>query len=284
MVETPGGREFSGTAEFVAAAEPYLLKREAQHCLLLGLLPSLQGVVAPFRFVAGHGDATALVALMTPPHRLIVSAAAPGADPAAALASLVAAAPPGLPGVIGPPRESALFAEAWAGRRGVRVEHDRHDLIYRCTTVMAPRAVPGRMIRAGAEHLDLLIAWRLAFSEEALPSEPMSSEAARAVVEAELTWQVGGLWLWEAGGEVVSMAGARGPTRNGIRIGPVFTPPDRRGRGYAGALTAELTAMLLAAGRSHVTLFTDSANPVSNRVYRGIGYRLVGEQDVYDFR
>ena len=52
-------------------------------------------------------------------------------------------------------------------------------------------------------------------------------------------------WLWEAAGEPVSLVGAGSRTPNGIRIGPVYTPPPRRGRGYASALTAEVSALLL---------------------------------------
>ena len=36
-------------------------------------------------------------------------------------------------------------------------------------------------------------------------------------------------YVWEDGGEVVSLVGAGGETPNGIRIGPVYTPPERRG-------------------------------------------------------
>jgi GNAT superfamily N-acetyltransferase len=40
---------------------------------------------------------------------------------------------------------------------------------------------------------------------------------------------------------VYSMAGFGGKTPNGIRIGPVYTPPEHRGRGYGtGWLKAEV--------------------------------------------
>jgi GNAT superfamily N-acetyltransferase len=72
----------------------------------------------------------------------------------------------------------------------------------------------------------------------------------------------GGMYVWEDGAPA-SMAGCGGPTPNGIRVGPVYTPRERRGRGYASALTAELTALLLASGRRFCFLFTDIANPTS---------------------
>jgi uncharacterized protein len=87
--------------------------------------------------------------------------------------------------------------------------------------------------------------------------------------------------LWEDE-EAVSLAGWGGRTPNGIRIGPVYTPPELRRRGYASALTAELTAMLLR-DRSFCFLFTDLANPTSNSIYQRIGYEPVTDIDEWIF-
>ena len=56
------------------------------------------------------------------------------------------------------------------------------------------------------------------------------------------------------------------------RVGPVYTPPEQRRRGYAGAVTAAVTAAFYAAGAERVVLYTDAANPTSNAVYERIGY------------
>lgn len=97
----------------------------------------------------------------------------------------------------------------------------------------------------------------------------------------------GGVMLWEDAlperTEPVSLAAFGGATPNGIRIGPVYTPPDRRGRGYASALTAELTASLLAGGRRFCFLFTNLANPTSNSIYQQVGYRPVTDVDQWLF-
>ena len=73
------------------------------------------------------------------------------------------------------------------------------------------------------------------------------------------------------------MVGAGGETPNGIRIGPVYTPPDHRGRGYASNLTAFVSRTVLDEGRSFCFLYTDVANPTSNRIYQSIGYEPVGD-------
>lgn len=73
------------------------------------------------------------------------------------------------------------------------------------------------------------------------------------------------------------MAGYAGPTPNGIRVGPVYTPPDSRGNGYATHLVADMSQWLLDGGRKFCFLYTDLANPTSNAIYERIGYRMVVE-------
>jgi predicted GNAT family acetyltransferase len=58
-------------------------------------------------------------------------------------------------------------------------------------------------------------------------------------------------------------------------ISMVYTPSALRGRGYAGSVTAALTARAFAQGKTLVCLFTDRRNPYSNRCYEKIGFRLV---------
>ena len=89
--------------------------------------------------------------------------------------------------------------------------------------------------------------------------------------------------FWEDGGAAVSMAGFGGRTPNGVRIGPVYTPPELRGRGYASALTAALTQRLLDGGLRFCFLFTDLANPTSNSIYQRIGYEPVSDFDFWSF-
>jgi predicted GNAT family acetyltransferase len=73
------------------------------------------------------------------------------------------------------------------------------------------------------------------------------------------------------------MVGVAGPTPNGIRINAVYTPPEFRRRGYASACVAEVSQRMLDSGRKFCFLFTDLANPTSNKIYKAIGYRHVAD-------
>lgn len=79
------------------------------------------------------------------------------------------------------------------------------------------------------------------------------------------------------------MAGTAGQTPAGIRVGPVYTPPQHRGRGYASNLTAEVSRRMLAERRRFCFRYTDLANPTSNHIYREIGYRPVTDAVMLTF-
>ena len=90
----------------------------------------------------------------------------------------------------------------------------------------------------------------------------------------------GSLFVWDNDGPV-SMAGWTGKTLNGVRVTFVYTPPEFRRHGYASACVAALTQRLLDEGNRYCCLYTDLANPTSNRIYQQIGYRAVC--DVADY-
>jgi predicted GNAT family acetyltransferase len=66
-----------------------------------------------------------------------------------------------------------------------------------------------------------------------------------------------------------------------VRIGPVYTPPEARNRGYASALVAAISQAQLDAGRRFCFLFTDLANPTANHIYQAIGYEPVRDVDMW---
>lgn len=282
-VPYPTFRRFADPAEYSQLMTPLLLEQEAANCLQLGLLSDMtqgQHQGALLATVGVDGQPPQLSLMQTPPYRLILGQPAPGADEATLLQLLVAQLPADLPGVVAPVQFGQRFARAYTRQHGGRARLNVSERIYACHAVNPPAGVPGRMRRATARDRELLIRWRRAFGIEAVPSEPDRSEEH---VQRDLSADPGGLWLWEVSGEPVAMAGARGPTPNGIRVGPVYTPPEKRNNGYAAALVAQLTQLLLDQGRGFVFLFTNLANPTANALYQRLGYRGAADRSMYDF-
>ena len=122
------------------------------------------------------------------------------------------------------------------------------------------------------------------FVAEALSDEPHDEERMRKAITRRLSGKTAGAyWLWRVDGEPVSLSGHGNPTGTGIRIGPVYTPPEHRRQGYASALVAAQSEWLLSNGYRFCFLYTDLANPTSNAIYERIGYRQVAESVAYKF-
>ena len=137
---------------------------------------------------------------------------------------------------------------------------------------------------AGSQDRALLLDWLRAFAHESLPDPEEESERMERNLENRFGGEGTGFWLWEDHGEPVSLSGFSGPTPTGIRIGPVYTPPEHRKHGYATTLVADLSAWLLEQGHRACFLYTDLANPTSNRIYVEIGYERVCDAMEFAFR
>ncbi len=219
------------------------------------------------------------VALRTPPFKLVLSHIERN-EAVECVAHDLAAQSSELPGVLAAPATARAFAEAWSNRTGQQYELGARERIFQLERVRTRGSAQGRLRPAEPRDRALLIEWLSAFGREAL-GETDTSRAATDV-DRLLTRSNRTIYLWDDGGPV-SMAGAGGATPNGIRIGPVYTPPELRGRGYATACVAELSQLQLDSGRRFCFLFTDLANPTSNHVYQVIGYEPVCDVDEYLF-
>jgi predicted GNAT family acetyltransferase len=128
----------------------------------------------------------------------------------------------------------------------------------------------------------LLRDWFAAFvAETGVRDDPATLERS---IRSRLASQPPAMCLWEVDGESVSMAGNGGRESEAARIGPVYTPPEHRGHGYATSLVAELSRRLLHGGHPGCLLYTDLANPTSNAIYRRIGYLPVCDSAEYEFQ
>jgi predicted GNAT family acetyltransferase len=189
---------------------------------------------------------------------------------------------PDLPCVAGPQAQAEAFAGEWARITGKPHRPGMTELVHVLQQVRRPERVPGAVRRAGAADVELVLEWFRAFEYEAQP------DSAEAIVEgfAERMRErvaAGAMFLWDAGSPV-AMAGAREIGEGVARIGPVYTPPAHRRRGYAGAITAAASQAMLDEGCSSCCLFTDVNNPTSNHVYREIGYQPVADFREFWFR
>lgn len=224
----------------------------------------------PGRYWVGLADGIpAGVAVQQPADRPLAVAPMP-ADLAAAIAGAVDRDGVALPGVSGPAAIASRFAEVWAGRRGVAAVPAAAERLYEVSDLRFPAGVAGRLRRAAEADRELLLSWLPGF--EAGPGWADSDPAAVFVTRR---LAAGDVWVWDDGGPV-SMAARTEAVAGVSRIQAVNTPPDLRGRGYASAGVAALSASVLAQGLRCV-LTANVTNVAATSVYQRLGYQAVAD-------
>jgi predicted GNAT family acetyltransferase len=280
--------------EFLARAGSFLEAHEAANSLPFGisntLIRSPEFFPTHYLALVQEDERILLASLMTPPNNLIIAyipdAEALGEKLDQALDLLardVQTDYPQLPGVMGQTGVAERFARRWQSLSVQSYELLFHERAFQLSAVRPMTPPPGALVWATPVDRNLLVRWTLDFGMEALGESDLAE--AERTVDARLgndDPQARGLCLW-VDGAPVSMAGYTGPTPHGIRVGPVYTPPELRGRGYASALVAQMSQALLDGGRSFCFLFTNLANPTANHIYEEIGYEAVVDMDVYTF-
>ncbi len=265
---------------FRDAATPYLVRDEARHNLLLGISSTLiqrPGVYERYDlWLVSDEEGVTGAALRTPPHSLVLAQPRDDASLEALVDRLVVEEQE-VPGVVAAVPELEAFVGLWTAENDVDATRVMRQGVYELRDVLPVPPASGAARPATREDRDLLMRWIAAFAEEALPDDKEPVRIARTVEARLEASESEGLWLWEDGGTPVSLSGYGGETPHGIRIGPVYTPPELRGRGYATTLVAEQSRWLLQTGRTFCFLYTDLDNPTSNALYRRIGYRIVAE-------
>ncbi len=271
---------YPDAARFLDRAERWLVEREAQYNLLLGiarrLTESTAGFNPPFFFatVEEHGNIEGCV-FRTPPHKLGMTAMPWDAVPLVVQA--VAECYEHLPAVLGPEPVVGAFARQWSRVRSVHWIPGMKQRIYRLDHLEPlRRPATGHMRSATPADVPTVTHWIERFAEETGVATRRGEEMAELLIGDDA------LVLWDDGGSR-SMAGTQGFTERGVRISYVYTPEAHRGRGYATAIVHALSGQMLEEGRDFCVLYTDLSNPVSNGIYVRIGYEAIEDVRDYNF-
>ena len=271
---------FDDAAAFDRHGGSFLRAHAIANNVILGIVRGLRSEPqdSALMLCVERGKRPCLAAVMTPPHRLLVST-----GDAAAVPSLVErVVETGVPvsGVLGLVEMAQAFAQEWRRATGQSVTPGVEMTLYAARQAIPPDGVPGRL-RATTEADAQWVSEAYAdFTEEILASEEERRTSRDTAVKMR---RRGLVFLWELGGAPVSMACFRHVTDDGVRIAPVFTPPAERGKGYASACVGHLTRRLLRGGVGWCALFADADNPISNRLYRRLGYEEAVTYRGYDF-
>ncbi|WP_406265286.1 GNAT family N-acetyltransferase [Nocardia sp. NBC_00881] len=255
--------------EFRSRAESFLHRDPLRHTVITTTIANrvagIDSAAEPSRFLSVHAeDASVVGAAMRVAGRELYLGELPPDSVAEVVEALAEVVPEsgGVEGVVG---EATAFAQHWCKLLGTGFHEAYTVRLHRLGGLRVPDA-SGIPRPAVASDIPLCVDWLAAMrAESGMPPPGLNEAAIRRRVAA------GRWWLWERAGESVSLAAHQVPVHGWSRIGPVYTPPDARGHGYASAVTAHVAQLLRGDGLD-VCLFADTANTTANRIYRTIGF------------
>ena len=235
---------------------------------------------AVVRDEAGEIVGLAMRTARTPPYPMFVL---PMTDAAAvAIARAVHGRGESVGGLNGSLPAADVMAGELARLQGDTVEVAQHTRLFELGELVAPNGVPGSLRTATPDDFDLAKDWvdRFMYDADIQAGRDPAAHGREEIEPEDLRKRIerGTYWFWlDDAGERVHLTGANPPAFGVARIGPVYTPPEQRRRGYAGAAVAAVSRIFLDEG-ARVCLYTDQANPTSNGVYVALGYRPVVDQ------
>lgn len=180
-------------------------------------------------------------------------------------------------GLVGNRTATRILADAFVGSNYIV---GAEQLCYELKKVIPARPAPGKLTQIGMESKDLVFKWMEEFYEEVIAEEERDIGIPYALTEERIA--NGQVWFWDNNGPV-SMAMTTRPLPRGICVSYVYTPPEARKNGYASCLVAAISTEMLNQGKEYCALFTDGANPTSNKIYQDIGYNLIGQSSILNF-
>ena len=180
------------------------------------------------------------------------------------------------------PWDQVVAARAALGLAAAPAAKDSRDELYvldLARLVVPPELASGalRCRHPAATELELLVDWRVRFAVEALGATDGPDLRQASADDVRLQHERGTDWLLLAGATPVSYSVFNAMLADIVQIGGVWTPPERRGRGYARSVVAGSLLAARKQGIARAVLFADPANEAARRAYLFLGFRIVGD-------
>ncbi|QUW22815.1 GNAT family N-acetyltransferase [Sporosarcina sp. Marseille-Q4063] len=262
--------------EFSLKVEPILIQKEDVNSLFLGVLQGIKSGLYENAFMATIEERDKVIAIfqMTPPHplNLIFVDENRLEENMDLLIQNLMNLKIELPSIISLKPRAYRFAEKWEAETGMTTKLVMDQGLYRLDQVDDTlEKSPGIWRFAERKDCQLIGKWYYLFAEEAglpiLTTKEINDRVALMVSNQEV-------FLWEDDGEIVSMMKKSRPTKHGVTVSLVYTPKDKRRKGYARTLVAAISNELLKEF-DFCVLYTDMMNPTSNKIYKEIGYKKI---------
>jgi uncharacterized protein len=262
-------------ASVLSSAGEFLASQPVLHNLILTLLHARVAQPESGRYWVAMERGKAVGVALQSPVTYAATLTPMDSRVAGILVDAIAEAGISLPGINGEAATAASFAGHWGERYKSAATPFQGNRLYELLELGEAADIRGELRQAVPSDRSLMIEWNRAFQKEI--GEPEQDTELR--VDKWLA--AGRMWVWDDG-EAMSMAVGSQPVEGVVRVAGVYTPADKRKRGFAEACVHALSKRIRDDGFRSV-LYTDLGNPTSNSIYRRIGYRAVAEVLRYRF-
>ncbi|PFK34074.1 GNAT family N-acetyltransferase [Bacillus cereus] len=262
---------YEEVSHFKKEVSPILEMNEQENNLLLGVLQFAENPL--FMAVAKQNEKIALILLQTEGQQVIVAKSEVSGEAIQEIAKQLTKVYPDIPGLIGEKRVVKQLAEEIAQLEQKKLSIRMNQGVYELKKVKKKWDEHGVFRQVNSDELPSIEKWVYQFCEDA--HLPTTEEKAKQT--ASILVSTNRLFGWEVDGRLVSVAATTRPTKSNITVNFVYTPKDERKKGYASNCVAALSQHMLDRGYKTTTLYTDLANPTSNKIYQEIGYELIME-------
>ncbi|MDJ1474245.1 GNAT family N-acetyltransferase [Bacillus sp. LS15-K4] len=257
---------------FKEEVTPFLEKNEQENNLILGVLQMVQQPI--FMGVAKQEEEIVVVFLQTEEKKQIIVATSEIAEEdIVELANKLTKVYSNVPGLIGNKKIVQKLAEEISVLENKKTNVVMEQGIYELKRVKKKWNGDGIFRELSSDELPLIEQWIYQFCEDV--KLPTTKEEAKQTAYTLITNRR--LFGLEVDGKLVSVAAKTRPTTNNITVNFVYTPKEARKKGYASSCVAALSQRMLDEGYKTTTLYTDLANPTSNKIYQEVGYEQIAE-------
>ena len=172
------------------------------------------------------------------------------------------------PGLIGRKDHCLLYHKLYKRLTGKEMIVTMDQRIYTCHQTHPVSLSRGHVRLASHKDIEKLSQWAYDFSKEI--GEDTDIDQAKNGVQYLIDHK--NLYVLDIDNQIVSMTGRTRALYLTESIGYVYTPPGKRGNGYASKVVQIVTQDIINDGKTAV-LYTDLSNPTSNHIYMDIGYK-----------
>lgn len=272
-------KEYENEQEFLEEIEARLLYREDLNNTILGIIPQVEK--DKFFFRIEEEEKVYLIGLITKTERKGLLVYFENYDKVEEtceiLVNEIIERNVDLKEIKAPKGVSELIFDLYSKKKEVTIKSTKYKYLMKLNNLNEKYDTNAIIRKATMEDIEFEKEMVLCIFEETLEEE-VSDEKAYEV--AKIFINKGLYFLVDENGEILSQACTTRESKNGYTIGAVYTPLDKRRKGYARTCLYKLLSQLKDEGKDVLILYTNATKAQNRALYESIGFEIVLEETI----